>query len=260
MAKENQKEAEVKVDHKNIYSALSAFQGELTPIEKSATVKFKTKSGAEVDFNYTPLGKIMETIYPILKRHGLSVRHLLVKDAKGMDAVEAIVTHETYSVEEEKTEETFDEVDSIEKVPATKKVYKTRIDNQISSGPVKIYQGDGDMKDTGAALTYARRYSLTMALGIVSDDDTDARLFMDRAEAAIDFAFKKATDGIKNAKTVKDLEKAVGVIQKDLDLLKNGKAGALGLSEEQYVKILKMGEEKKVELEKTGTSEEGAAK
>ena len=124
----------------------------------------------------------------------------------------------------------------------------------------KIYQGDGDMKDTGAALTYARRYSLTMALGIVSEDDTDARLFMDRAEAAIDFAFKKATDGIKNAKTTKDLEKAVGVIQKDLDLLKNGKAGALGLSEDQYVKILKMAEEKKVELEKNGTSEEGAAK
>lgn len=243
------------MEHKNIYAALSAFQGELTPIEKSATVKFKTKAGAEVDFNYTPLGKIMETIYPILAKHGLSVRHLLVKDAKGMDAVEAIITHESYEVESVKTEEIKQTPEEIMKT-----IWTEQQRNQISSGPVKIYQGDGDMKDTGAALTYARRYSLTMALGIVSEDDTDARLFMDRAEAAIDFAFKKATDGIKNAKTTKDLEKAVGVIQKDLDLLKNGKAGALGLSEDQYVKILKMAEEKKVELEKTGTSEEGAAK
>lgn len=254
MAKENQKEAE-KVKHENIYAALSAFQGELTPIEKSATVKFKTKSGAEVDFNYTPLGKIMEVIYPILAKHGLSVRHLLVKDNKGMDAVEAIITHESYAVESVKTEEIKQTPEEIMKT-----IWAEQARNQISSGPVKIYQGDGDMKDTGAAITYARRYSLTMALGIVSEDDTDAKLFMDRAEAAIDFAFKKATDGIKNAKKLEDLDKAVKVIRKDVELLNNGKAGALGLSLEQYEAILKMAEEKKVELGKTGTSDEGAAK
>jgi hypothetical protein len=45
-----------KVKHESIFSALSAFQGELKPIEKTGSVNFKAKnSDAVIDFKYAPL-------------------------------------------------------------------------------------------------------------------------------------------------------------------------------------------------------------
>ena len=72
-----------KEGHANIYAALSAFQGELKPLPKSRKVTFETRSGGKVEFNYTPLGEIMEAIYPLLGKHGLSVRHEVVNDMMG---------------------------------------------------------------------------------------------------------------------------------------------------------------------------------
>src|SRR5574343_702335 len=92
-----------KVTHANIYAALSAFQAELKPLPKSVEVKFKTKSGSEINYSYSPLGEIYENIYPLLGKHGLSVRHEIVKEGSS-DCIIAVLTHETYKIVESKAE------------------------------------------------------------------------------------------------------------------------------------------------------------
>ncbi len=80
-----------KVEHKNIYAALSALQGEMKPMAKTGHVEYPTSKGTTLKFDFTPLGEIMATLYPMLGRHGLSVRHEITKEG-----VEAIITHETF--------------------------------------------------------------------------------------------------------------------------------------------------------------------
>lgn len=233
MSKETQVE-ESKVEHKNIYSALSAFQGEVATVKKSGRVKFSTSKG-EVDFNYSPLEEIVSTIKPVMAKHGLSYRHE-IKKIDGLDYIEAVITHETYEEVPYVNEIIKDGVDSNGN-EIREKQQKTRARNVVTSGPIKINQGN-DMKDTGSAITYARRYSLTMALGIAAEDDKDAELFQSRAEKAMNYAYAKAKSSIKNAKDLKALEKSVKVIEGDLAKVKKGEAGSLGLTKEQYEEIL----------------------
>lgn len=226
----DQKE-EKKVKHENIYAALSAFQGELQPMEKKGEVEFQTKGGQTVKFSYTPLGDIMKAIYPLLGKHGLSVRHEITKEG-----VEAILTHETFKSRVQK----FKENDKNMPTDISKEViYKTVADGEIRSGLVNIYAGH-EMKETGAAITYARRYSLTLVLGISSEEDKDATLFEQSAQNAIQYAFNRARKGLEEAKTVDAVDKAEKVIKKDYDLVLNGKAGALGLTKENYEELLNL--------------------
>lgn len=235
---------EGKVTHPNIYAALSAFQGELKPLAKSKKVTFQTKSGGSVEFNYTPLGEIMTAIYPLLGKHGLSVRHEVVSEGV-RDGVVAILTHESAKVSSAKKAVTkansSDDHDREE--------YGQVVEGEIRSGVVSIPKG-GEMKDTGAALTYARRYSLTMVLGIASEDDTDAELLQESAKNAIQFAYNKAKQGLEGAKDLKAVEKAMNVLKADLKALQGGKAPALGLSKEQYEDLILYAEQRKAEFGK----------
>lgn len=247
-----------KIEHPNIYAALSAFQGELKPLPKSKKVSFDTKSGGKMEYNYTSLGEIMEAIYPLLAKHGLSVRHEVVKEGI-KDAVVAILTHETFKqVAEEESESKEDigsERDPRELVHRTTSIRKVmRTENQLRSGPIQIPSG-GEMKESGAAITYARRYSLTMVLGISSEDDTDAQLLAASAKNAVQFAYNKAKQGLEGAKTAKDVDKAIVVLKKDLEALKGGKAPALGLNQEQYEDLILFGEGRKAELTNGTTTE-----
>lgn len=246
MSKQETKKVD-KVEHGNIYAALSAFQGEVDPVKKSARVNFKTSKG-EVDFSYSPLEEIVNTIKPSMAKHGLSYRHE-VKKIDGQDYIEAIITHESYKETPYKetiikNHHSVEDGENVENITTE----KVRSSGVVTSGPIKIHQGN-DMKDIGSAITYARRYSLTMALGIASEEDKDV-MFMDRAEKAMNFAHKKALNSIQGAKTVESLEKSIAVIQKDLEMVKKGKSGALGLTEEQYEELILEAESKKQELNK----------
>lgn len=234
-----------KVSHANIYEALSAFQAEMEPLAKTATVEFEANNGTKVKYAYTPLSEIMEKIYPLLGKHGLSVMHRNIKDGT-KDAVVAIVTHESYK--EEKVTKNITK--TYEGVTEVVEDSEWHVFGQITSGPIQIPTG-GQMKDIGSAITYARRYSLTMALGLSSEEDKDAELIAESGKNAVQFAYNKARDGINNSPDLKSLEKAMKVLQSDLDTLGKGKAPALGLSKEQYEELLKLGEKRKVELEKS---------
>lgn len=235
-----------KVQHANIYAALSAFQGEMKTLPKSKKVSFDTKSGGKMEYNYTPLGEIMENIYPLLGKHGLSVRHEVVAAENGLrDGIVAILTHETAKVSSQKK--------SVTKANSSddhdREEYGNVVEGEIRSGIVMIPKG-GEMKEVGAAITYARRYSLTMVLGLASEDDTDAELLQESAKNAIQFAYNKAKQGLEGAKDLKAVEKAMGVLKADLKALESGKAPALGLAKEQYEDLILYAEQRKAELRK----------
>lgn len=247
--------AKEKVKHENIYSALSAFQGELKPMAKSGKVQFETRTGQKVDYTYTPLGEIMATIYPMLSKHGLSVRHEVTKEG-----VEAILTHESYK----KTVAVMFELlggggagqdyhgSTYKKVEGSQ-----TLENEIRSGIVKITYGS-EMKDTGAAITYARRYTLTMVLGISSEDDKDAELLEQSAKNAIQTVYTRFKAGIEKAESAADIEKSMSVLKKDLVNIEKGKAPALGLAKEQYEDLIKIGESKVEEFKSAKAAKESA--
>ena len=233
--------------HQNIYEALSALQGELKPLKKNAKVEFPTQKGGDVKFEYTTLDKIMEYLYPLLGKHGLSVRHEV-----NTEGVQAILTHNTYKVTEVKKTTSRDfEGAAKEEVVET----ELREENVIRSGVVKIASG-GDMKDVGSAITYARRYTLTMLFGIASEEDTDAPVIEESKKNAQKFAFTRAKDGISKVKTVKELEKQMKLIDSDMQKLKDGKAPTLGLPMDDYIELQELAEVRLKELNEDGKTVE----
>jgi len=134
-----------KKDTKSIYDALSDFQSDLPSIKK--TKKGKTSAGKS--FMFAPLDGIKEIIDPLLHKHNLLLRHKLRCDEGGRYSIIAILTH-----------------------PKTKEF--------LTSGPVPITNGSGlIMQEFGARITYARRYSTEVLLGIVSEDDQDVERISD---------------------------------------------------------------------------------
>jgi len=234
---------EKKIEHKNIYSALSAFQGELKPIEKNGTVDFKTKTGEVVNYKYTTLDKVMELIYPLLAKNGLSVRHEL-----GENSVECILTHETTKKGEESVERAIRKIDGGIVETTNRPSYFA---NEIRSGKLLIDTKKGEMKDVGGQITYGRRYTLGLVLGIASEEDKDAELFDQASKNVADYAFRTAKGTLEIANGDK-LDEQIVFLQKELKLAeeleagKGTKAPSLGLKSEQYRELLKVAEDKKV--------------
>lgn len=163
-----------KQDHKNIYEALAAFHGDMRPLPRNGEVDYKTKNGKRIHYKYTKLGKMREVVDPILGKHGLAAYHVLTKE-KGQDAVEAVLVHESYEEKketeriEQKEQTEMEEVNNVTERP----IYHEK--NKITSGKIKISVDEDDgMKGKAEAITYAKRYTLAMVLGIASDDDNDA--------------------------------------------------------------------------------------
>lgn len=249
--KEEKKEEQKKIDHANIYAAKSAFQGEMEPMEKTKHVQFETNGGRKIEFDYTPLGHMIKVTSPLLSKHGLSARHEMTTE-NGNQYIEAVLTHETYeekleemetAIENEWPKEEGDTAKTTRNVTKKEKVVK----NQIRSGKVKI-NGGKDMKDTGAGITYARRYTLEMVLGISSSDDNDVQLLEESGKNAVKYAYNRAKKNIEEAKTSDEIEESLDLLKKDLQQLQKGKAPALGLSKEQYEELIEEAKKKQVEI------------
>lgn len=121
------------MDNKNIYTALSAFQQEVPVIHK----------GTEgYGYSYADLATILETIEPLLAKHGLGFTQPL--DGK---SVKTILFHI----------ESGDTIESSIDIP-----------QDVTLAKMNQFQV------LGSAITYLRRYSLASMLGLVTDKDTDA--------------------------------------------------------------------------------------
>ena len=125
---------------KELAAALAKFQGEVNNPQNSTTVKVKTDKGS-YSYRYAKLDEVLNIVRPLLSKNGLS----------------------------------------IVQIPTT-------VDNQISistmllhsSGewlelePITLKMDKASAQGAGGAITYARRYALSAALGIASEDDDDA--------------------------------------------------------------------------------------
>jgi hypothetical protein len=126
-----------KPDYSAIYAALAKAQGDFPVIPRDKTVKVTMKSGGTYTFAYAPLDTILAAVRPHLAANGLAVMQTMEADH-----VWTIVTHSS-GVE-------------------------------IQLAPVKVLQTESGPQALGSALTYARRYSVTLALNLAADEDDDA--------------------------------------------------------------------------------------
>jgi len=243
------------VTHQNIWRAFSWFQGELEVLEKDGHVYFKKKNSDEmVDFWYTTLGKTMDFLYPILAKHGLSVRHEITDKS-----IEAILNHETTKEElmtvkshtvivPKNTVGGHTEAGSDKNITEEKDII---ISGEIRSGKLPLDLTKPDMKDVGAQITYGRRYTLGLVLGIATEEDKDTEILEQGRKNVENFAFKQAKSTIEKVEVGEELEKQIEFLKKELELAeqleagKGTKAPSLGLKAEQYKTLLKTAEEKR---------------
>jgi len=142
-------------------------------------------------FSYAPLETIIQAIKPLLKQTGLSFLHVM-----NDSILECIILHSSGQC--------------------------------INTGGIAIKMSN-KMQDMGSSMTYARRYTLCAALGIVAEDDDDGnssdgnkiesldnRKWLNKGTAVWD----KAVEGIKTGKgTVEDIAKAYKINKKNREEL-----------------------------------------
>jgi hypothetical protein len=120
-------------EHKNIYAALAAAQGEFGKVVKDATNPH-FRSG------YATLAAVLEAALPVLSKHGLCLMQRHVNMSDGKMAVETILGHASG--------------DTMEAI-------------------TPMILGKFDMQQLGSATTYARRYAAMAMLGLSASDDDD---------------------------------------------------------------------------------------
>jgi hypothetical protein len=123
-----------------ISKAMANAQGEMEPALKSSKNPF-FKS------NYADLAAIMESIKVPLKKNDLSVWQDVITNDKGI-SVCTMVSHSS--------------------------------GQWIEFGPLEIVLAKRDAQSVGSAITYAKRYALSAAVGVVSDNDDDGEAAMGR--------------------------------------------------------------------------------
>lgn len=121
--------------------AMAAFQRECPPIKKSSTAKIATRGGGSYSFNYAELDEIASVVNPILAKHGLSYSFDSKLDKELLTCVCTVRHINGHSVPSTFTLPTANE--------------------SAMSAQQKV----------GAALTFAKRQSLTAALGITTTNE-----------------------------------------------------------------------------------------
>ena len=140
----------------NIYKSLAAFQQEVPIIHRDSK---------GYGYTYAGLGTIIETITPLLKKHGLGFTQLL-----NNDEINTIVFH--IESGENLSSVTTLPVDSLHYDKVTKKDKKG---NDYEANIILGFDGMNRAQAYGSIVTYFRRYALSSILGLVSDDDAEGR-------------------------------------------------------------------------------------
>jgi hypothetical protein len=126
--------------------ALVAAQSEMPIVERdgSAEVERGNGEGSTKQYQYTSLGSMLQTVRPILSKHGLAV----IQGGDG-EHVDGHICMETTIIHES---------------------------GQYLCGTMRIpfTQGSNAAQAAGAAITYCRRYAFSSMLGVTSEEDTDA--------------------------------------------------------------------------------------
>jgi hypothetical protein len=126
--------------------AMAAFQKECPSIKKTSTANIATRGGGKFSYTYADLDEIASVVNPVLARHGLSYSFDSKLDKDFLTCICTVRHVNGHSV------------------PSTFTL-PTASESAMSA-----------QQKVGAALTFAKRQSLSAALGITTtDDDTDAQ-------------------------------------------------------------------------------------
>lgn len=123
----------------DISEALAKAQGDFGPVTRDKTVTVTMKSGGKYTFSYAPLESILHAVKPALSKNGLALTQAMVV-ANDKDFVETTLRHAS---------------------------------GQTISNRIPLFVRDDGPQAYGSALTYARRYGVTLLLCISADDDDD---------------------------------------------------------------------------------------
>ena len=198
-----------------------------------------------MDFKYAPLDASMKVIYPILAKHGLSVRHEITEKT-----IECILMHETTEDKVEVIKETTVKQSAVadgEEKSNTVKESDIVVYGEIRSGKLPIDLTKPDMKEVGGQITYGRRYTLGLVLGLATEEDKDTALIDMAQKNVADFAFTQAKKTIETIDPKKDgqkLAEQVAFLEKELVLAEAMEAGtgtkapSLGLKAEQLRSLI----------------------
>lgn len=123
---------------KNLATALARAQAAFKPIGRDKTVTVRTKAGGTYSFSYAPLEAILRAVQPALSTEGLALSQSIVA-SEGNEYLETTL----------------------------------RLGGEVLSNRIKILVVDQGPQAYGSALTYARRYGVTLLLCVCADDDDD---------------------------------------------------------------------------------------
>lgn len=132
---------------KNLFKAVAGFQYEVKPIYKGNDISIKDKVSGQYKkaYSYADLKTIVESITPILEKHGLAfMQHLGTKEHTNY--IETILFH----------------VESGEMIKSEVMIPFISLDRM------------NDYQSFGSGVSYYRRYALSCVLGLVTDEDKDA--------------------------------------------------------------------------------------
>lgn len=124
-----------------LVSALCKAQAEFPKIPKTKTVDFVNDKGRRTKYTYADLSDVIDAVGPVLHKNGLVVSQPFIEDEKGCVRVFTKLMH----ISGQWTGSVF---------------------------PVAI---EKRQQDTGANITYVRRYTLCAILGIQADEDNDGQ-------------------------------------------------------------------------------------
>lgn len=130
---------EVAPSAKDISAALAAAQGEFGAVIRDKTVSVTMRSGGKYTFSYAPLESILHAVKPALSKNGLALTQAMVVH-EGKDFVETTLRHSS---------------------------------GQSISNRIPLFVKEEGPQAYGSALTYARRYGVTLLLCVSADDDDD---------------------------------------------------------------------------------------
>jgi hypothetical protein len=132
----------------SLAAALLAFQAEAPTLSKNAAGQVGSRN-----YKYVDLHSIVETITPLLAKHGLTW------------TTRPTGTHDAPTLTYELLWESDPETDRED--PGTR---------EAISGEMPLYLPEHPTSQTlGSAITYARRYALTAVLNLVADEDDDGQ-------------------------------------------------------------------------------------
>lgn len=122
-------------------AALVAFQGEVPVIPKNRTAKIPTKTGGSYSYQYADLSDMLAAIREPLRRNGLAVTQMLTGASSAANmAICTKLWHES---------------------------------GQCESATFEFPVAGRSPQEIGSLITYMKRYALSAALGISTDDDDD---------------------------------------------------------------------------------------